>query len=99
MLGGITQGIGYALMEGFAYQDGYPQQHNFDHYRIPRAIDVPEIETTYIETKLASGPLGAKNLAEPVMIATTPAIANAVFHATGVRVRDFPIAAQALVSG
>jgi CO/xanthine dehydrogenase Mo-binding subunit len=97
MLGGITQGIGYALMEGFAYQGGYPQQHNFDHYRIPRAIDVPEIEATYIETPLASGPLGAKNLAEPVMVATTPAIANAVFHATGVRVRDFPISPQALV--
>jgi CO/xanthine dehydrogenase Mo-binding subunit len=96
MIGGITQGIGYALMEGFAYQDGYPQQHNFDHYRIPRAIDVPEIETTYIETPLSAGPLGAKNLAEPVMIATTPAIANAVFHATGVRVRDFPISPQAL---
>ncbi len=97
MIGGITQGIGYALMEGFAYRDGYPQQHNFDHYRIPRAVDVPEIETTYIETPLSVGPLGAKNLAEPVMIATAPAIANAVFHATGVRVRDFPISSQALV--
>ncbi len=96
MLGGITQGIGYALMEGFAYQDGYPQQRNFDHYHIPRALDLPEIETTYIETTLHEGPFGAKNLAEPVMIGTTPAIANAVFHATGIRIRDFPISAQVL---
>ena len=91
MLGGIAQGLGYGLLEGFEYKDGYPQQHNFGRYRIPKATDMPEIETTYIETYLPEGPFGAKNLAEPVMIATAPAIANAVFHATGTRVRRLPI--------
>lgn len=91
LLGGIAQGIGYALTEGFPYKDGYPLKKNFKEYHIPTALDVPEIETHFVETNWSNGPYGAKNLAEPVMIATLPAIANAVFHATGIRCRDFPI--------
>jgi CO/xanthine dehydrogenase Mo-binding subunit len=94
LLGGIAQGLGYALTEGFSYVDGYPQKTNFKDYQIPTALDIPEIETHFVETTLREGPFGAKNLAEPVMIAITPAIANAVFHATGVRCRDFPISAE-----
>jgi CO/xanthine dehydrogenase Mo-binding subunit len=91
MYGGITQGLGYALMEGFRFENGMPQSLDFDRYRIPRANDVPEIEGVYIETHLPEGPYGAKNLAEPVMIGAAPAIANAFAHATGVRVRTFPL--------
>ena len=94
LLGGIAQGIGYALTEGFTYKDGYPQKTNLKQYKIPNALDVPEIETIFIHTTLPEGPFGAKNLAEPVMIATTPAIANAVYHATGIRCRDFPISSD-----
>lgn len=94
LIGGIAQGMGYALTEGFTYKDGYPQKKNFKQYQIPTAVDVPEIETHFVETTLPEGPFGAKNLAEPVMIATTPAIANAIFHATGVRCRDFPISKE-----
>jgi CO/xanthine dehydrogenase Mo-binding subunit len=94
LLGGIAQGLGYALTEGFSYVDGYPQKKNLKQYQIPTALDVPDIETYFVETTLPEGPFGAKNLAEPVMIATTPAIANAIFHATGVRCRDFPISAE-----
>ncbi len=91
LLGGIAQGLGYALTEGFSYQNGYPQKKNLNQYQIPTALDVPEIETTFVKTTFPNGPFGAKNLAEPVMIATTPAIANAVFDAVGVRCRQFPI--------
>ncbi len=99
LLGGIAQGIGYALTEGFTYVDGYPQKKNLKQYQIPTALDVPDhIETYFVETTLPEGPFGAKNLAEPVMIATTPAISNAIFHATGVRCRDFPISAVWLKS-
>jgi CO/xanthine dehydrogenase Mo-binding subunit len=45
----------------------------------------------FVKTHLEQGPFGAKNMAEPLMLATAPAIANAVFHATGVRVRRLPI--------
>lgn len=91
LCGGITQGLGYGLMEGFLYQDGIPQSLNLTSYRIPRAVDVPEIEATFIETTLHEGPFGAKNMAEPVMVGTAPALANAVFHATGVRVHTLPV--------
>ena len=94
MLGGIAQGLGYALTEGFDYQDGVPGKLRFSHYTIPSTLDMPEFETTYIETTLPEGPFGAKNLAEPVMIATAPAIANAVYHATGVRAYQLPIRAE-----
>jgi CO/xanthine dehydrogenase Mo-binding subunit len=91
MYGGIAQGLGYALMEGFRYENGIPQAGDFDRYRIPRANDVPEIDGTYIVTHLPEGPYGAKNLAEPVMIGAAPAIGNAFAHATGIRVRSFPL--------
>ena len=91
MYGGIAQGLGFALMENFRFEDGVPQTLSFTQYRLPRATDVPEIEGTYIQTANAIGPYGAKNLAEPVMIGTAPAIANAFAQATGIRVRSFPL--------
>ncbi len=91
MLGGIAQGLGYALTEGFTYKDGYPQKLDFHAYHIPTSLDLPEIEFKFIDNALPEGPFGAKNLAEPVMISTLPAIANAVYQATGVRVHHFPI--------
>jgi CO/xanthine dehydrogenase Mo-binding subunit len=97
-IGGIVQGIGYALTEGFEYKNGYPQKLSLKEYTIPTALDVPDIDVKFIETTLPEGPFGAKNLAEPVMIATTPAIANAVFHAVGVRCRSFPISSAALLA-
>ncbi|HDQ34901.1 MAG TPA: hypothetical protein ENN14_01130 [Chloroflexi bacterium] len=89
--GGIAQGLGYGLTESFRFVDSVPQALDLAHYRIPRAQDVPEIEATYIRTHLRQGPFGAKNLAEPVMMATAPAIVNAVFNATGVRFRTLPV--------
>lgn len=94
LLGGIAQGIGYGLTEGFEWKDGIPQSSDFKTYHIPNALEVPDIDTTFIETRLKEGPFGAKNLAEPVMIATAPAIANAVFQATGVRAYRLPIRAE-----
>ena len=91
MLGGIAQGLGYALTEGFSYKDGYPQKVSLSDYTIPTVVDMPEIEFTFLDSYQAKGPYGAKGLAEPTMIATAPAIANAVFHATGQRLRHFPL--------
>ena len=91
LYGGIVQGLGYGLSEAFRYDEhAIPQTLGFNTYRIPRSRDVPEIEATYVQVAHHDGPYGAKNLAEPVMVATAPAIANAVFHATGVRLRSLP---------
>ncbi len=96
MYGGIALGVGYALTEHFRFEGGFPQTLNLVKYRIPRATDLPEIEATFIETHYREGPFGAKNLAEPVMIGAAPAIVNAVFQATGKRVRSLPITPEKL---
>ncbi len=96
MYGGIALGVGYALTEHFHFEKGFPQTLNLAKYRIPRATDLPEIEATFIETRYREGPFGAKNLAEPVMIGAAPAIINAVFQATGKRVRSLPITPEKL---
>jgi CO/xanthine dehydrogenase Mo-binding subunit len=99
MYGGIAQGLGYGLLEEMNYHQGYPQALNYDEYLIPTSLDVPEIEATYLESDFPEGPYGAKNLAEPVLVATAPAIANAVFHATGVRHYTLPLTLERVLLG
>jgi CO/xanthine dehydrogenase Mo-binding subunit len=99
MYGGIAQGLGYGLLEEMVYHNGYPQALNYDEYLIPTSLDVPEIEATYLESEFPEGPYGAKNLAEPVLVATAPAIANAVFHATGVRHHTLPLTLERVLLG
>jgi len=99
MLGGIAQGLGYALMEEMKYNQGYPQAINFDNLLIPTALDVPHMEGKFVETNFKEGPYGAKNLAEPMMIGITPAIANAIAQATGRRGRVVPITFEGTLLG
>ena len=79
--GGIAQGIGMALME--EYHAG--RTDNLHDYLIPTAGDVPRIVTHLIEDPEPLGPYGAKGVGEPALIATAPAIFNAIYHACGVR--------------
>jgi len=99
LYGGITQGLGYALMEQITYVDGYPQETNFDTYLIPTAVDVPEIRGQFVEAAFSKGPYGAKNIAEPAMVPTAPAILNAIYHATGQRVRELPANLERVLLG
>ena len=99
LYGGIAQGLGYGLLEEIKFHQGYLQSLNFDTYMIPTSLDVPEIGATYIETNFPEGPYGAKNLAEPVLVATAPAIANAVFHATGTRHHTLPLTLERVLLG
>jgi CO/xanthine dehydrogenase Mo-binding subunit/aerobic-type carbon monoxide dehydrogenase small subunit (CoxS/CutS family) len=94
MIGGISQGLGYALTEGFTFTDGYPDKLSLKEYTMPTALDMPEVELTYLDTIQPEGPFGAKGLAEPALIATAPSIANAVFQATGKRQRTIPLAIE-----
>jgi CO/xanthine dehydrogenase Mo-binding subunit/aerobic-type carbon monoxide dehydrogenase small subunit (CoxS/CutS family) len=84
--GGIAQGLGMALME--EYIPG--RTENLHDYLIPTIGDIPPIETIIIEEPDAHGPYGAKGLGEHVLIPTAPAILNAVYHATGARIRQVP---------
>ena len=84
--GGIAQGIGLALME--EYING--RTDNLHDYLIPTAGDVPPITTWLVEDPEPLGPYGAKGVGEPALVATAPAILNAVRMATGVRLTDIP---------
>ncbi|HLH87794.1 MAG TPA: xanthine dehydrogenase family protein molybdopterin-binding subunit [Xanthobacteraceae bacterium] len=92
--GAVVGGIGMALQEE-TYVDhalGRPMNHNLAEYHVPVNADVHAIDVIFVEEKdEAVNPLGVKGLAEIGIVGTAAAIANAVFHATGRRVRELPI--------
>ncbi|HMK75504.1 MAG TPA: molybdopterin cofactor-binding domain-containing protein, partial [Thermodesulfobacteriota bacterium] len=85
--GGIAMGLGYALMEEFVYT----KTDSFAKLKIPRAKDMPEMEVITLNIPRVKGPFGASGTAEYADVPTAPAIANAIYNACGVRVRDLPI--------
>lgn len=92
MLGGTTQGIGWALSEDLGYDDeGQLRAGSFAEYGLPSIDRVPPIETEIVEVPAPGGPFGAKGMAEAPVIAVAPAVANAVRAATGVRLRELPM--------
>jgi CO/xanthine dehydrogenase Mo-binding subunit/aerobic-type carbon monoxide dehydrogenase small subunit (CoxS/CutS family) len=90
--GGIAQGIGMALME--EYING--STDNLHDYLIPTFGDVPPITVRLIEDPEPLGPWGAKGVGEPALVATAPAILNAIHHATGVRMGQVPVSPSRL---
>lgn len=97
--GGVGMGVGYALGEQMLFDEktGRPLNNNLLDYKIPTSMDVPDIETAFIETYEPSGPFGNKGLAEPPLIPQAPAIRNAILHATGVGLYALPMNPQNLV--
>lgn len=94
LIGGITYGIGMALLEETHAdpETGRVVNANVAEYLMPVHADIPEIETIIVENnETTSNPLGAKGVGELPMVGVAAAIANAVYHATGVRVRKVPI--------
>ena len=89
--GSVVQGIGYALMEKLILDNGKVVNDGFLDYKIPNIGDIPEIETILVETDDPHGPFGAKGIGEPGLVPTAAAIANAIYHATGVRMRELPM--------
>ena len=72
---------------------------SFTEYLLATTKDMPVIESTVLEIPEASGPFGAKGVGEIVLVPTAPAVANAVYDATGVRVRQLPISPEAILKG
>jgi len=89
--GGVMMGLGYALTENLALEDGKVLCDDFVDYFIFRAPDLPEIKPILVTTDDQYGPFGAKGLGEATMVPTAPAVANAVYNAIGVRIKDLPI--------
>ena len=84
--GGAAQGLGMALMEEFFPGKG----ENLHDYLIPTIGDMPPVESILIEDPSSVGPHGAKGIGEQALIPTAPAILNAIYDATGVRIRRIP---------
>ena len=90
--GAAVQSIGYGLYERMPFDgSGRMQFRSFRDYTIASAVDMPEIVTILVPTHEPTGPFGAKAIAEIPINGPAPAIANAVFNATGVRIRDLPL--------
>ena len=89
--GGIAIGMGYALSEQLQFAQGKVRNPCFRDYKVMTAPDMPEMEFHFIESLCPKGPLGAKGIAELPAIVTAPAIANAVYNATGIRFLNPPM--------
>ncbi|HEV8030235.1 MAG TPA: xanthine dehydrogenase family protein molybdopterin-binding subunit [Stellaceae bacterium] len=90
--GGVTQGIGWALNEEYVYdKQGRLDNPGFLDYRIPVASDLPMIEAVLVEVPNPRHPFGARGVGEVPIVPPMAAVANAVFDATGIRMRDLPI--------
>jgi xanthine dehydrogenase molybdenum-binding subunit len=100
IIGGVVQGIGYALMEEIPMDPdtGAPLTLNLDSFKIPNLIDIPPIEAILIEQPDPIGPFGAKALGEPPLVPVAAAVANAVYDASGVRIRALPITAEKVLA-
>ena len=93
--GGIAQGIGMALYEDIQYNEkGQLRNNSFMQYKIPTRQDVGKIRVEFAPSYEKSHPFGAKSIGEIVINTPCPAIANAVDHAVGVRIREMPITAE-----
>lgn len=93
--GGIGQGIGMALYEDIQYNEkGQFRNNSFMQYKIPTRQDVGKIRVEFAPSYEKSHPFGAKSIGEIVINTPCPAIANAVDHAVGVRIREMPITAE-----
>ena len=94
--GGTLQAVGYGLLEELVWDRGRIVNNRLTNYIIPTSLDAPEMETVIIEKEYPHGPFGAKGVGELPMNGAAPAIAAAVFNATGAFVTEIPITPERL---
>lgn len=102
VIGAMTMGVGAALMEELAVDKrlGYFVNHDLAGYEVPVHADIPEQEVIFLDdTDPVSSPMKAKGVGELGLCGVSAAIANAIYNATGVRVRDYPITLVKLLEG
>jgi CO/xanthine dehydrogenase Mo-binding subunit len=96
--GAIVQGMGTALFEELMLKDGKVLNPSFVDYKIPTADDMPEMIIKFVENPEDTGPFGARGVAEPAMVPSAPAIANAIYNATGIRLNTMPLTAERVLT-
>jgi CO/xanthine dehydrogenase Mo-binding subunit len=98
--GGLAQGIGMAMYEEVNYSaTGVDRNNSFMQYKIPTRLDIGTVEVAFESSYEPTGPFGAKSIGEIVINTPSPAIANAVYNAVGVRIRELPITPEKVFKG
>ncbi len=95
--GAAVQGLGYALSERFELEDGVPASLRLKDLGLLRFRDIPEIVPIIIDTPHQKGPFGAKGMGELALTPTAPAVANAIFDALGIWIKDLPITQEKIL--
>ena len=100
IVGGAIMGIGSALEEEsmLDHNLGRFMNHNYAEYHIPVNADVQDIDVIFVDEEDRANPLGIKGLGEIGIVGTAAAIANAIYHATGKRIRDLPITIDKIIA-
>ncbi len=95
--GGVVQGMGYALSEDYFWEEGKVLNPSFTDYKIPLSVGIPKIHSIWVETNEPGGPFGGKSVGEAAMNPSAVAIANAVYNAVGVRIKNPPITPEKIL--
>ena len=95
--GGVVQAIGHTLYEQEELTDGVPSNASFETYKVPTAMEAPNIEVVIVERPSTVGPRGAKGVGEPPIIVPAAAIVNGIAAATGRRYRDLPVTPERIL--
>ena len=98
MQGGTAQGIGWALNEEYVYDDrGNLRNFGLLDYRMPTCLDLPELETVIVEVPAPGHPIGSRGVGEVSIVSPPDAVANAIAHATGIRMVVLPMSPPRLM--
>ncbi|HLA27943.1 MAG TPA: xanthine dehydrogenase family protein molybdopterin-binding subunit [Syntrophales bacterium] len=95
--GSVSMTFGQALLEDFQMEKGWAMNPSFLGYKLPTAVDMPQVKSIIVESLDPEGPFGAKEASEGTNIPTIPAIANAIYDAIGVRIKDLPITPEKIL--
>ncbi len=98
IIGSVWMGLGQALQEEMVWKDGMLMNPGLLEYRSPSAVESPEIEPFIVESVDPEGPFGAKECSEGSLAATIPAIANAIYDAVGIRMREAPFTPERVLA-
>lgn len=97
--GGVAMAVGYATMEEVELENGVTKNTNLDEYIIPTSMDMPEVTAIAVENPDPFGGFGGKSLGEPTTELLAPAIVNAIYNATGKRIRNLPADLERVLLG
>lgn len=97
--GSVVMGTGVAMMEELKFAGGQPVNASFLDYHIPSILDIPDsLSPNLVTDAFETGPFGAKGMGEQDLPSVAPAIANAIFHACGIRLGELPFTPEKVLA-